>query len=40
MTGMPFIEQLKKVGFAPSAVMQLLKQFEGDTVAVLQHLYQ
>lgn len=39
-TWVPFIEQLKTVGFSPTTVISLLKQYKGDTTAVLHHIYQ
>ena len=39
-TWIPFVEQLKKVGFSGGQVISLLRQFNGDRSLVLQKLYE
>src|SRR3990167_1066526 len=40
ITWIPFVEQVKKLGFSGSEVISLLKQFHGDCSLVLQKLYE
>jgi hypothetical protein len=39
-TWIPFVEQLKKLGFSGSQVIALLRQYNGDCSLVLQTLYE